>query len=220
MKTSMHSRGPRIALVIVLFACAIIMALRHRATPVNDLTVMFVGLTNNPGPSVYPALSVLSGGVGLHALFGVTNVSQQSALQFGIFAIETQGGNGSSQVFPTGFRRSAKESDAPDGWRATEAGGFFTAPMGMQWRPGHGCLYAIPWPAAIAPNTPWRLRLWVRREPKPYLALFNQPIGREFFRPRGDHTVAGDVVVPFGLVSAPPKTEAGRTSIFKNPPPR
>jgi len=101
-----------------------------------DLSVTFIGLTNDPGRSVFPVLSVLSDGIGLHALFAVTNIGRQAALQFGIMAVETQRGTGSSVMFPTGFKRCETEID--DGCRATGAVGFFTGPLGMQWRPGHG----------------------------------------------------------------------------------
>jgi hypothetical protein len=111
-------------------------------------------------------------------------------------AVETQRGHGSSHVFPAGF-----ESGNADGWHATEAGGFFTAPMGMLWAPGHGCVYAVPWPRAVTAETPWRLRLWVRREPNIYLTLINQRLGRELFGPRGDHSVTSAVVRPIRLRS-------------------
>src|SRR5437660_1336347 len=100
MTNAMNSRGPIIALVISLLACAMLFGLRRATKAQNDLSVTFIGLTNNPGRSVFPALSVLSDGTGLHALFGVTNVSQQAALRFGILAVETQRGSGSSKVFP------------------------------------------------------------------------------------------------------------------------
>ena len=169
--------------------------------------VHWLGLTNDPGKSVYPVLSVLSDGIGLHALFAVTNTAQQAALQFGIMAVETQRGTGSSVIFPTGFKRS--ETESHDGWRATEAGGFFTGPLGMQWRPGHGCVYAVRWPTAVRPETPWRLRLWVRREPNLYLTLINQRLHRELFRAYGDHTVTSSVVHPFKLLSDKSKKALG-----------
>ena len=201
----MRSRGLSVALVVFLLACAVILGLRRPATMQNDLLVTFIGLTNNPGKSIFPTLSVLSDGFGLHALFAVTNIGPEAALQFGILAVETQRGTGSSLVFPTGFRRSAVELKDRNGWRATEAGGFFTAPMAMQWRPRHGCVYAVRWPTALGLDTPWRLRLWVRREPNIYLGFINQRLRRELFRPHGDHTVTSSIVGPFTLLSNEPK---------------
>ena len=175
--------------LLVLLAALVLLAciwLFHsvKSTPATaDLSVVFMGLTNDPGRSVYPRLSVVSDGRGLHALMAVTNVSQSQYLQFGISAVETQDGSGwSSQGSPV-----------------------FAPALGYMWSPGHGGLYAVPWPAGLATDTPWRLRLWVMREPKPILALVNDRLKRVLFRPHGRHTLISSVVTPLRLLAAGPE---------------
>jgi hypothetical protein len=137
----------------------------------------FRGLTNDPGPSVFPRLSVVGNGSGLYALFAVTNISQKGNVQFGISGVERQ---------------------TSDNWTAHESD-LFKGALGFMWSPGHAAFYAIPWPPGLPADSPWRLRFWVMREPKPILHLLNQRLRRELFRPYWRHTVTSSVVTPTGL---------------------
>jgi len=143
----------------------------------NDLSAGFLAITNNPGSSVYPRLSVVGDGRGLYALFAVTNISQGHYIRFGLAAIETQ----------------VKER-----WRADKSGDLGEE-LGSVWSPGYSSVYAFLWPANRAIDTPWRLRLWVMREPKLVFISINQRLGREVFRAYGHHTVTSDVVAPMML---------------------
>jgi len=142
----------------------------------TDLSVQFAALTNNPGRSVLRRLSVVSGGRGLYALFAVTNTSDKLYVQFGISCIERKSGNG---------------------WKLHESESFKPPPtLGFMWSPGHGCLYAIPWPIGLGTNTSWRLQMWVMYEPEPKLALINQQLGQKLFPPHGRHLVTSSTVIP------------------------
>lgn len=139
----------------------------------GDVSVLFLGLTNNPGRSIYPQFSVVSEGRGLHALFAITNISKNHVVQFGISDIERQT-NGNWVVHETEFHKSA---------------------LGMTWMPGNGACYAIPLPRELKTSAiQWRLRMWVLREPNPFLLARFQRLGLErlgskFLRTNGLHTV-------------------------------
>jgi hypothetical protein len=187
----MRTRAPFILLaVLVLLACLWLFRSAPSAPRAADLSVVFLGLTNDPGRSVYPVLSVLpgvSGGRGLHALFAVTNISQGRYVQFGISTVETHRG---------------------DTWRAYDSK-VFPAALGALWSPGYSALYAVPWPEGLPTDTPWRLRLWVAREPLPELAFVNQRLGRELFRPQGRHAVTSSSVTPLRLTGFRPAKSRG-----------
>jgi len=163
-----------VCLGLTLLLACFWLARAKRPSPPNDLFAGFLGVTNNPGGSVYPWLSVLGDGRGLYALFGVTNIDQSHYVRFGISAIETHGN---------------------EGWRADRSWRF-EQELGSVWAPGHSCVYAVPWPDGLATDTPWRLRMWVMREPKLVFVALNQRLGRELFRPHGRHSITSDVVAP------------------------
>lgn len=183
----MRFRGPSILLGVVLLLTFIWLAHPERSDPPNDLSAGFLGFTNNPGASVYPRLSVVGDGRGLYALFAVTNVSQRQYIRFGISAVETGG---------------------EQGWAVDESWGL-EHELGSVWSPGYRAVYAIPWPAKASIDRPWRLRLWVMREPKLVFIRFNQRLGREIFRPYGRHTVPSDVVPPMKLLLIEPSGYIG-----------
>ena len=189
---SMRSRGLFVLLAgLVLLACIWLFHSVKSAPATADLSVVFLGLTNDPGESVYPRLSVVGDGRGLHALMAVTNVSQRQYLQFGISAVETQEGGGWRSQASTDF-----------------ASARFGSALGSMWSPGFGALYAVPWPAGLATDTPWRLRLWVEREPKAIAALVNDLLKRTLFRPHGRHTVTSSVVTPLRLLAGEPEAHS------------
>lgn len=166
--------------VAFLFSIAYLWkAARDRsAAPANDLAVSFIGMTNNPkSTTTVPRLGVTSDGRGLHALFSITNTSTSRWLQFGILRIEKRTGDHWKE------HPSAQRSPA----------------LGYLWNPGHGCLYAIPWPSGLETNISWRLHLWVKLEPPELMQWANQRFHREFFPPYGYHTTTSSIVIPPGL---------------------
>ena len=110
----------------------------------GDVSAAYQGLTNNPGPgtSVYQHFSVVGNGRGVHALFGVTNLTRKYYVNFGIAAVETPGS---------------------EGWKAEDSG-VSRPVLGKGIPPGDGYIFAIPWPLGLKTDQPWRLRLWVTRD--------------------------------------------------------
>jgi hypothetical protein len=172
----MLHRRPIILLAgLVLLGCVWLLIPSKSPRP-PDLSVTFLALTNDPGRSAYPRLSVISDGRGLHALFSVSNVSRVHFIQFGVDGLEKQ----------VGSRWSEHVSDD------------FKSALGMTWTPGFSSVYAIPWPQGLDTATPWRLRLWVKRERRGLFALVNQRVGRELFHPWGHQTTTSSIVRPKG----------------------
>jgi len=169
---------------LAMLACAWLL-IRYKASERSDLSAIFLTFTNNPGVSVFPRLSVISDGRGPHALFAVSNISQVQYVQFGIAGIEKAVG---------------------DVWRDYSSPSFM-GPLGMSWSPGHGYYYAVPWPTGLSLETPWRLRLWVKREPRGLRLLINQRVGGPF-HPWGQHFVTSSVVRPVGIPTSARATDA------------
>jgi hypothetical protein len=170
----LRSRPIIVALLLIPASAFLVLMMTARTKPrPNDLSVVFVGLTNDPQKTMTPPrLAVISNGHGLHAVFAITNRSTDHYLQFGIDRIEKQVG---------------------DAWVEHPAGQTSVA-LGMRWLPGYGCAYAIPWPPGLPAETPWRVNMWVKREPGLHLGLVNQWLHREIFRPYGRHSSTSSVV--------------------------
>jgi hypothetical protein len=171
----MRTRALFILLVaLVLLMCLWLFKPARSSLTAGDFSVVFIGLTNDPGPTIRRQMSVISDGRGLHALFAVTNISQEGDLNFGISTIETQSG---------------------EDWIPHKSK-VFAAPLGLTWSPRHAAIYAVPWPDGLAAVTPWRLRLWVTQDPKPIFDSVNQILKRDLFRPHGRPDVISSVVKP------------------------
>jgi hypothetical protein len=168
----MRFRGPYILLgAAVLFACVWLVYRAMTSPWTGDVSIGFLGLTNNPGGSVASRqLCVEGNGRGLHALFAVTNISPTRYVNFGIAAVETQD---TEEWKPQG-----PVSDRPE--------------LGNGFAPRDGWHYAIPWPAGLERDKSWRLRLWVTRQPR----LLSIKLRHHGFglRPSGRHTVTSPVV--------------------------
>jgi hypothetical protein len=185
-------RLPRLYILFtaaVLLACAWLSLSRPPASAGGDVSVVLLGLTNSPGSSVpYKRLFVMGDGHGLHALFAVTNISQRQYVKFGIAAVETRD--------KEGWRALEPVSDKPE--------------LGNGFSPGYGYRYAIPWPAGVQTDQPWRLRLWVTRERRLFsMSLHHRGFGRALFRPYGRHTVTSEVVTPPSAAVTEPGAEVG-----------
>ena len=176
----MLHRRPIILLAGLVLLGSVWLLIPSKSPRPPELSVAFLALTNDPGRSAYPRLSVIGDGRGLHALFTVSNISRVHFVQFGVDGLEKQVGN----------RWSAHVSD------------YFKPALGTTWTPGFGSCYAIPWPQGLDTATPWRLRLWVKREPRGLFALVNQRVGRELFHPWGHQTTTSSVVRPNESVGA------------------
>ncbi len=185
----MRIRGRHIAAAVpVLLVCIWLVYSLRPAAITGDICAVFLGLTNDPGSSVYPRLSAVGTGSGLHALFAITNISPKAHVRFGIAAVEVRG---------------------PTRWQADQSV-VFSPPLGDGWNPGFGHRYALPWPTGVPTNTPWRLRLWVTRERRLFsIPLHRWWLGRMLFKAYGWHTVISEVVTP-----PKPAAEPGKAAAF------
>jgi hypothetical protein len=159
----------RLQQIIVYFAALIVLLtgyLSFRDVPakssVASLSVLFLGMTNNPvWQSTAPRVVVSRGVTGLCALFLVTNVTARQSLWFNTTSIEQKTEAGWKTFVPTG-----------SSWSAIGGG---------LWSPKYGCLVSVGWPPGLATNATWRLKVSYGRDPSPLGNLINQNTGHGFF---------------------------------------
>jgi hypothetical protein len=129
------------------------------------LSVVFVGMTNNPARSMTPPrLAVCQGATGRCAMFMVSNTSSNQYIWFNTASVEQKTETGWQLFIP--YRSP---------WSGVE---------GMVWPPGSSGIYAVGWPPGMATNACWRLNVRYGREPPIIGIVVNQKTGRELF-PRG-----------------------------------
>ncbi len=152
---------------------------RPPATAKCDLSVVLIGFTNNPVSMPPPTRFTVSGsGVGLHALFGVTNTSTNNYVRFQTIAVEWYEGGAWKEFDPL-----------LEGWPSHQWRGI----KGWLWWPGFGSVYAVAWPG-ISTNSSWRLRLSVATDPTRFQQMVNSMIGLEIFRPHDAMILTGPEV--------------------------
>ncbi len=170
---------PILACVLLLAALVSLGYWSRSAPRPIELTVSFVGLTNNPQIGTPGArLGRLGDGQGWHGLFAITNRSPSHYLQIGINRFDRQVG---------------------DGWVEH---GFLAEKLILDpmCPPGDGFLYAIPWLPGLSTNTPWRMVLWAKREPPKFLMWVNHRLGWGVFLANARQSVTSAVVVPAPVV--------------------
>src|SRR5262245_56873479 len=74
------------AAVLVILLCLLLTV--YTPAPNRDIRASFIGVTNDPGPSVYPKLEVMPGSQRPYCIFGITNVNKTDFISFGISAFE------------------------------------------------------------------------------------------------------------------------------------
>jgi len=140
----------------------------------SNLSVVFVGFTNNPQHTMQPVrVEVIQGATGFCALFRVTNVSTNNYIRFDTSSVEANDGRGWAHFAPI------------SSWAGVE---------GSVWSPGYSCLYAVAWPPGLPMNVAWRLQLSVAREPSGLRESINRKLGREVFGPYGKQTMVSSEV--------------------------
>ena len=140
----------------------------------SNLSVVFVGFTNNPQHTMQPVrVEVVQGATGFCALFRVTNIGTNNHIRFNTSSVESNDGRGWADFAPI---RS---------WAGVG---------GSVWSPGYSCLYAVAWPPGLPTNTAWRLKLSVAREPSGLREYVNRKLGREVFGPYGGHAMVSSEV--------------------------
>ena len=111
----------------------------------SDISFRVVGFTNDP-PVVMPSatsIGVVGSGLGLHALFSITNTSSVNFMQFETAAVERYEDGIWKEFTPV------LEGSPTNQW---------AAPKGSFLAPGYGCVIAVAWPG-IPTNCSWRLRI-------------------------------------------------------------
>jgi hypothetical protein len=188
----MRMRGLYILLTAAGFlVCAWLGCFLKPPPATGDVSLIFLGFTNHPGSSmVSKRLYVVGNGRGLHALFAVTNITPKQYVSFGIAAVETQGAEG--------WKVEGVASDQPE--------------LGKGFSPGYGYHYAVPWPATVKADTPWRMSLWVKRERRLFsFSIHHHGFGRGLFRPYGRHTVTSEAVTPLRRDAAESRADLLKT---------
>jgi hypothetical protein len=166
-----------LALVVIVF-----LLLPPEAPPKGDLTVTFLGMTNNPVRAVRPVrLELFQGATGLCAVFEVKSLATKSSIQYKQESIE-------------------KRTEA--GWITSSHNPEHTGIAGMRWTPGYRSLYALAWPPDLPTNATWRVVLSVQRETEGFRRWANERLRREIFKlpTYGKHTIYSgevDASVPF-----------------------
>jgi hypothetical protein len=140
------------------------------------LSVMFVGMTNNPMRQMTPTrVEVTQGATGFCALFWVTNITAKQFVWFKTASIEQRTEAGWEPLVPSG-----------GSWSGVE---------GSLWSPRYGCLIAVGWPPGLATNATWRLQVRYGRDPSTFGLIVNQKTGREFFKSgKEEATIPSDEV--------------------------
>lgn len=148
-------------LIVFLLAYTWWLAGSSNVSSKSNLSVVFVGFTNNPQHSMEPVrVEVCQGATGVCALFRVTNASTNRWIRFDTSTVERKDGQGWAQFSPVGS------------WAGVG---------GSVWSPGYSCLYAVEWPPGLPTNTAWRLQLSIAHEPSGLRAFVNRMLHREVF---------------------------------------
>ena len=156
---------------IIVFAALVLLLVAYlfwqggQTGPISPkLSVVFVGMTNNPTRTMMPIrVAVCGGATGRCAMFMVSNTTTSQSVRFKTIAVE--------QKTASGWRLFIPSSGS---WFGLEGG---------DWSPGYGCLVAVGWPPGLATNASWRLQVRYEREPSSLGTILNQKIGRQLFPP-------------------------------------
>jgi hypothetical protein len=109
-----------------------------------DLSVTFIGLTNNPVSQLRPYRLIVQGSAtGTYALFNLKNANHLRSI---------------------GFETVGVEELTTNGWVASHPALPWQGIKGAVWLPGSGAVWAIGWPPGLASNATWRLTLRWRQE--------------------------------------------------------
>jgi hypothetical protein len=131
-----------------------------RADSTPRLTVMLVGVENDPISHPPDGPTVLHGGRGLCAVFAVTNISKQDAIWFNTCAVEHKVGlEWRRTLVPSYLSRVLSEKP----WLLIDSDD-----VNDVYPPGRAWYYVVPWPPNIPTNATWRLQLRYGRTPSAF----------------------------------------------------
>jgi len=156
---------------IIIFAAFVLLVVvylflrsLHTGPASPKLSVVFIGMTNNPKRTMTPIrVAICGGATGLCAMLMVSNTSTDQNLWFKTTSVEQQTETGWQPFIPSN-----------SSWFGVEGG---------DWSPRYGCLVAVGWPPGLATNASWRLQVRYGREQSSLGIILNQKIGRKLFPP-------------------------------------
>jgi hypothetical protein len=149
------------AVLLLLLACWVWANLRP-GPPSAKLSVVFIGMTNNPARQMTPTrIELCQGATGPCAMFLVKNITSHEYIW---------------------FQTASVEQKASAGWqRFVLTNSSWSGVGGSLWQPGYGCLFGVGWPPGLPTNAVWRLRLTCGRDPSELGIIINQKLGRTVF---------------------------------------
>lgn len=161
MTRPQQSLAAFVALVLLIVAYFLWSGV-HAGLPTTKLSVVFVGMTNNPTRQMTPTrVEVTQGSTGLCALFWVTNIAAKEFIW---------------------FKTASVEQKTEAGWKPfVPSGGSWSGVEGSLWGPRYGCLIAVGWPPGLATNSTWRLQVRYGRDSSTVGIIVNQKTGQEIF---------------------------------------
>lgn len=161
-------------LVLPFLASLCWIALKPASPAKSDLSVEFMGMTNNPEHTMTPVrVEVIPGTPGRHALFRVKNNNPDKLIRFDTSCVETNDGQG---------------------WKKFVPAGDWAGVGGSEWFPGYSCFYAIAWPPGLPTNVVWRMQMSVAREPTGLRQKINEFTVRKIFGDYDYQTTASSEV--------------------------
>jgi len=187
-----------LAVALLLAVFSLLPVLRNNRPAPCGLSVVFVGMTNDPVGQMSPIrIAVPVNATGLCALLMVTNTGTNGSFRFCTASVERATKQGWEQydltnawlheLLPIGQRLAVAESRAGGtAWRGID---------GWEWSPRYGCLFAVAWPPGLPTNSAWRMRLRCAREPAGLRGLINRELAREVFPPGRECAVYSSEVV-------------------------
>jgi len=152
------------AVFVLLIVAYICLWGGHTGPTSPKLSVVFIGMTNNPIRTMTPTrLAVCQGATGRCAMFMVSNISSNQYIWFNTVSVEQKTETGWQQFIPSS-----------GSWFGLEGG---------EWSPGYGCLVAVGRPPGLSTNASWRLQVRYGREPSSLGIRLNKMIGQKLFPP-------------------------------------
>ncbi len=152
--------------VLILLAALLLWNRFHHGPPRPKLSILFIGLTNNPTRQMTPTrIEAGQGATGVCAMFFVQNITSNQFLW---------------------FKTDSVEQKTDTGWQPFSLGriGSFSwdGVGGSVWLPGYGCYYAVAWPPGLPSNAVWRLQVSYGKDPSSFGRFVNRQIGWDLFR--------------------------------------
>lgn len=170
--------GVALLATVLFWLCG---GLRIGSAPTR-LAVVFVNVQNDPVSHPPKGPTVLHGGLGLCAIFAVTNVGTDASMWFRTSAVEHRVGEEWRRNPVPPYRSRVVDQLRTGGkpWFLIDSDD-----VNDVFPPGRGWYYAVPWPPDVPTNAVWRLELRYGRLPSPRARKVDDQLGVRLFARRG-----------------------------------